>query len=43
VSMVVWEWKQRGISGAHRVEAGLHYRNKSSSVQRVIQTCRDTG
>jgi len=36
--MVVWEWRRRGNSGAHGAEAGLHYRSKSSSVRRVIQT-----
>jgi len=30
--MVVRRWKQIGISGAHEAEAGLHYRNKSSSM-----------
>jgi len=38
---VVQEWKQGGISGVCGAEVGLHYRNKSSSVQGVIQTCGD--
>jgi len=41
VSTVVWEWKQSGISGVCGAEAGLHHRDKSGSVQRTVQTCRN--
>jgi len=32
MNAVVWEWKRIGISGAREAEAGLHYRDKSSSM-----------
>ena len=41
MSAVEQEWKRRGNSGARRTEAGLHYRNKSSSMQGTIQTSGD--
>ena len=38
MSVVVQEVEQGRISGVHRVETGLHYWSKSSSMWRMIQT-----
>ena len=36
------KWKRRGISGARRAEAGLHYRSESSSERGITQSRGNT-